>query len=159
MNNYEYLLNNYNDRAFATNTFNPFDPFNMAIQPNINMNNNNNFNFYTPKEALDKGNLFANLYTPYKNYKPVTLTGKNEQERMYLEYARMAFAAHELNLYLDNYPDNESILQLFNDYRKKANELRKEYEQKYGPLTVSADMNNMTPFAWENLKWPWEGGK
>ena len=92
--------------------------------------NNTNMNLYTPEEAYDKGNLFANLYQQYKNYKPTILRANNEKERMFLEFSRMAFAAHELNLFLDNFPNNSSMLRLFSDYSNRANALKKEYENK-----------------------------
>ena len=68
----------------------------------------------------------------------------------------MAFAAHEINLYLDLNPDDVSMITLFNDYRKKANELRTQYESKYGPLNLASDSLDQTPFMWEKNTWPWE---
>ena len=50
-----------------------------------------------------------------------------------------------------------ALFALFNDYRKKANELIMKYEDSYGPLTVSSDtMSNS--FLWEEDSFPWEGG-
>lgn len=111
---------------------------------------------YTPEEGYNKGNLFTNLYNSYKNYKPVELVPRNEQEALFLELSQNDFAAHELNLYLDLFPGDVTMLTLFNDYRKKANELTREYENKYGPLTVSSD-NLSSTFLWEKQSWPWEG--
>ena len=75
---------------------------------------NSNSSLYTPTEGYNKGNLFADLYEEYKNYKPVTLVAGNEQQKLFLELSKMAFAAHELNLYLDLNPDDETMLSLFN---------------------------------------------
>ena len=165
MNNYDYMLNDYTNRAYATNDFNLLTQFDLMPKGNQNVgsnmnqyNGNANMQMYTPKEAFDRGNLFRNLYDPYKNYKPVMLEGKNEKERLYLEFARMAFAAHELNLYLDNFPSDTSIIQLFNDYRKRADELEQDYERKYGPISISSNSLNATPFIWEQENWPWEEG-
>lgn len=163
MNNYDYLLNNYN-RAFSMNDFNMLNQSDLLPKQNMNMPQNPasmnmpnpNFNLYTPQEAYDKGNLFANLYKQYKNYRPATLRANNERERMFLEFSRIAFAAHELNLFLDNYPDNSSMLRLFHDYSNRAEMLKEEYEKKYGPLTVSSS-NDTTPFQWVKESWPWEG--
>ena len=33
-----------------------------------------------------------------------------------------------------------------------------EYENKYGPLTISSDEMNSS-FTWVKDKWPWEGGR
>ena len=165
MNNYDYLLNNYN-RAFSMNDFNMLTQADLLPHQNMempnsttsstNMNNMNMMRLYTPEEAYDKGNLFANLYQQYQNYRPQVLKATNEKERMFLEFSRTAFAAHELNLFLDNFPNNSSMLRLFNDYSNRANVLKEEYEKKYGPINVSSS-NDTTPFEWENEAWPWEG--
>lgn len=116
-----------------------------------------NQELYSPGEAYNKGNLFANLYEGYKNYKPVELKANNEKDALFLELSKYAFAAHELNLYLDLHPEDKSMLALFNDYRMRSNQLMMEYEKKYGPLTISSDyMENS--FTWQEDKWPWEGG-
>ena len=47
-------------------------------------------------------------------------------------------------------------LYLFNDYRREANALMKQYESKYGPLNVKSDSLEKGPFAWVNNMWPWE---
>jgi len=112
---------------------------------------------FTPVEGFEKGNLFANLYSQYKNYKPDKLKASNEKEKLFLELLSICFAAHELNLYLDLHPEDSSMLSLFNDYRKKENELKRVYESKYGPLTVSSDsVINNNSFMWVNDSWPWE---
>ena len=139
MYNYNYLLNN----NYLRNT--------TPSMSNINAS------LYNPKDGYNNGNLFVNLYSPYKDYKPVDLVPTTEQGALLLEISRNAFAAHDLNLYLDLYPNDESMLTLFNDYRKKANELIMKYEDSYGPLTVSSDtMSNS--FLWEEDSFPWEGG-
>ena len=117
---------------------------------------NNNSSLFTPKEGFEKGNLFANLYSQYKNYKPAKLRADNERERMYLELSEIAFASHELNLYLDVHPNDTSMIALFNDYRKKEMELTKAYEQKYGPLTVNSENSSANHFSWVDGSWPWE---
>lgn len=118
---------------------------------------NNQPNLYTPEEGYDKGNLFTDLYEEYKNYQPVTLRATTEQGKMFLELSRYAFAAHELNLYLDLHPEDATMLALFNDYRMRANELMMKYEEMYGPLTISSDALS-NGFLWEKDAFPWEGG-
>ncbi len=117
----------------------------------------NNPNLTTPSEGYNRGNLFENLYDQYKNYRPVTLKANNDKERLFLEMSRMAFAAHELNLYLDLKPNDASMIALFNDYRRRADQLTREYESKYGPLNIQSDALDQVPFMWEKDKWPWEG--
>ena len=145
MNNYTYL----NDEWYKS------VPKDYSFRNNTNMNNSNQ-SLVTPTEGYNRGNMFANLYDQYKNYRPENLRASNEQERLFLEISRTSFAAHELNLYLDIYPNDVSMIKLFNDYREKCEQLTKEYEQKYGPLSVKSDSLNQTPFMWEKSPWPWE---
>ena len=111
---------------------------------------------YRSDEGYIKGNLFQNLYNQYKNYQPQELTPRTEQEKCLYELSAVAFAAHELNLYLDLHPEDQSMFMLFTDYQKQANRLMEEYQEKYGPLFVNS--NEMTnSFNWVHTKWPWEG--
>lgn len=133
---------------------NNYKYYDYLYRNNMNMNNQNLFN---PTEGFIKGNMFTNLYSEYKNYKPQMLNPKSEQEKMLYELDSISFAAHELNLYLDMHPEDQSMVTLFNDYRRKLEELTKNYESMYGPLTVNSnEMENKT-FSWVNTSWPWEG--
>lgn len=145
MNNYNYL----NDEWYKSL------PKEYSFR-NISNMNNINPSLVTPTEGYNRGNMFANLYSQYKNYRPETLRASNEQERLFLELSRTHFAAHELNLYLDLNPNDVSMIKLFNDYRERCEQLTKEYEQKYGPLSIKSDSLNQTPFMWEKSPWPWE---
>lgn len=49
------------------------------------------------------------------------------------------------------------MLALFNDYRRKSNELTREYEEKYGPLNISSNSLDGNNFTWATDPWPWEG--
>ena len=111
----------------------------------------NNVDLFNPKEGFEKGNMFSNLYNEYKNYKPLDLKPTNEREKLLYNIQTICFAAHDLNLYLDLNPNDQSMITLFNDYLKKEEELIKEYESKYGPMTVNNNINE-----WVNNKWPWE---
>ena len=56
------------------------------------------------KEGFKRGNIFTNLYWPYKkqiyNFMP-----RNDRQKLLLEIMENEFYAHELNLYLDNFPE------------------------------------------------------
>lgn len=139
MNNYNYLNELYN------NLYRDYP--NRTVSTSINL--------YSPTEGYMKGNLFSNIYNEYKNYTPQTLRPKTEQERDLYELSTVAFAAHELNLYLDIHPEDTSLLQLFKDYEEKCKALTEQYERKYGPLSVSG-ITSSKEFNWVN-NWPWEG--
>ena len=143
MNNYNYFNDDWYKNIPTTNS-------------SLRNMNYQNPSLVTPTEGYNRGNMFANLYDQYKNYRPETLEGKTEQDKLFLELSRTHFAAHELNLYLDLNPNDTSMIKLFNDYREKCEQLTKEYERKYGPLSLKSDTLNQTPFMWEKNPWPWE---
>lgn len=128
------------------------------IMNNTGNMTNNNMTLFDPNTGYSRGNLFSNLYSEYKNYKPRQLTSNDPKTKLWLELSENLFAAHEINLYLDINPDDDSMIQLFNDYRRKANKLKKEYESKYGPICTSSDMMDNSPFPWLINSFPWEGG-
>ncbi len=128
---------------------------NFVGQPDL-FRNNTMPSLFTPAVGFDNGNMFSNLYSPYKNYKPANVSANNDRESLMRELGRISFAAHELNLYLDLHPEDSSMITLFNDYREQANQLMREYDQKFGPLTISSNSLNQTPFMWEKDVWPWE---
>ena len=145
--NYVYpFLNNYANSNTNLNLLTRQDLYRNSTMPSL----------FSPAVGLDNGNMFSELYQPYKNYKPTNVAANNERESLIRELARMGFAAHELNLYLDLHPDDTSMITLFNDYREKYNQLVKQYDEKFGPLLISSNTLNQTPFLWERDIWPWE---
>ena len=129
--------------------------YNYNCYPNNMDRDMNNPKFFTEREGYLRGNIFRNLYNQYKNYEPAILRPTNEQEEMFLRMSEKEFAAHDLNLYLDLYPNDGNALDLFNKYRKEANRLMMEYEEKYGPILISSDSLNTSPFLWQTLIFPW----
>ena len=120
--------------------------------------NNMTSSLFNPTEGYNNGNLFTGLYSQYKNYRPATLSANNEKDQMMLELSRIAFAAHELNLYLDLHPTDQTMLALFNDYKNEADKLTKENEARYGSLTVNSNSIGNSTFNWV-MSWPWEESK
>lgn len=66
------------------------------------------------------------------------------------------FALIDLNLYLDNHPDNSRALERFNELSRDASKLRKAYEMSFGPLLNFGYCENSSPFTWTDDIWPWE---
>ena len=83
------------------NMYNEIDYFN-----NFSEESNNSLDLFSPYEGYIKGNLFKNLYQEYKNYRPSRLNVNSEKMEMLVNIGQMGFASHELNLYLDIYPNN-----------------------------------------------------
>lgn len=63
------------------------------------------------------------------------------------------FAMWELHLYLDTHPTDSQAMSLFRKYEKRATELKKEYENRFGPLTFRAGEKAAQ---WLEEPWPWE---
>ena len=64
------------------------------------------------------------------------------------------FAILEFGMYLDTHPCDRTANEMFRKYTDEAKMLRREYESKYGPLTISAS----NEADWLNDPWPWERG-
>lgn len=132
----------------------------------INPNNNLKFNVcnynqkVSPNDLYDvyngfiRGNMFPELYNQYKVNKPFEVEALNEQGQLLTYIDAYSFAAHELNLYLDNNPEDKKMIELFNQYSTESQKAREEYERKFGPLFV--DQSNSYPWAWNQSPWPWE---
>ena len=137
-----------NNRYFGNNLYQDMDFFNeMLVQNNMNndLNNfnvNNDTNIYGSYEGYIKGNMFKNLYDQYKNYRPSKLIPNNEQAELLLNLNQTSFALHDIRLYLDIYPDDKNMINLFNDYQQKANIALNEYEKKYGPISTNTQSKN-----------------
>lgn len=141
---------------------NYFDYYNYAnLNPNMNYQNkktNNNITLYEPLQGFTSGNMFKNTYIPYKNYKPYELNPKNEKEYDLMLVQTYAFAAHDLNLYLDTNPQDTKILNQRNEYLNLYKQALNNYETKYGPIT-NQTITNQNTYYWDTNKWPWEGEK
>ena len=122
---------------------------------NQNMNMTTNQNLASPYEGFIRGNLYNNLYKQYKNYRPQRLVPNNEQAELLLNVNQTTFAAHEIRLYLDNYPNDTNMINLFNQYQKQASDAIKAYEKKYGPILQDSP-SETNKFSWQAYSWPWE---
>ena len=107
-------------------------------------------------EGFRRGNIFANLYWPYKK-QTYNFVPRNERQKMLVDIMENCFYAHELKLYLDNFPNDKNKLNLFNKYNKKSEAMIKEYNMRYEPLTTTDNDFKDIPFAWVDSPWPWEG--
>lgn len=157
---YNYLNNNYNDMNFMTDPNNMiYDMNTMTAFPNTfmmpNSNIKNNSNITDTQTGFKRGNLFNNLYSEYKNYKPNDLKANSEREDLIMQIDEQRFAIIEMNLYLDIYPNDKNALNNFNNYLRKEKELINLYESKYGPMTISSPVQTDN-WLWNNSPWPWE---
>ncbi len=133
---YNYVNNNYNQPLFSENA-NPstvLDPYNGFI----------------------RGNMFPKLYNGYKIQKPFEIQPINEQAELLTYLDTYSFATTDLNLYLDVFPNDKDMIELFNQYRVEKNKILEQYEKKYGPILLNSNALLSYPWAWDDKPWPWE---
>ena len=133
-----------------------YKEFNNNFNVYDKMNNNNQID---PKEGFLRGNLFNNLYDPYKNYKYGDLKPTNQKEELLYNILMYKFALVELDLYLDTNPRDSKTISLYNQYLNEEKKLCKEYEKNYGPLTLDGENLGTNSWNWIKSPWPWEGTK
>ncbi|MBE6147949.1 MAG: spore coat protein CotJB [Firmicutes bacterium] len=128
--------------------------FNVNNMDNFNSMNNNTPAVESDAEGFLRGNMFTNEYVPYKNMTYIKPKLKTERERDLFKIMEVAFAINDYNLYLDLNPEDAHILNKYKACTEKFRRLTKEYEEKYGPLTI--DASNYNTFKWIESPWPWE---
>ena len=142
---------------FKNFNYNDMNMYNMKNTFNNNTYNKQNDNrLYDPYNGLIRGNLFKNLYDPYKTGEPYEIKPMNEQAKLLTNLDALGFAMIDLNLYLDVFPNDREKINLYNQYRKEKEEILKEYEAKFGPITTNSNSLNSIPWAWNNMPWPWD---
>ena len=155
MNNYPNFKN-FNFTDMYNNMNNSYnDPYDNALF-NMMDENKNNTTLYDPYNGFIRGNLFKNLYDPYRKEEPYEIKPMNEQAKLLTKIDSLNFAMIDLNLLLDVNPDNREAINLYNKYRNEKDNLTKEYENKYGPITVDSDKLNSFPWGWIDMPWPWD---
>lgn len=135
---------------------------NMLNNAQMGTLNNNGSNimsqtkFLMPQEGFLRGNMESSGYIPYKNMTYLRPQVSSERDRDLYRLQEMAFAAHDINLYLDTHPNDSNAIRLYNDYNKQEKMLNDAYERKYGPVDLSDNEGlSMTPWAWIKEPWPW----
>ena len=77
-------------------------------------------------------------------------------ENLLLKLQQLGFAAVDLNLYLDNHPDNRSAIMDYNALSRELVKVKNLFEQEFGPLTNFGCSESPCPWAWIDDPWPWE---
>jgi len=160
MNNnfYEIPTDWYNEfnNTFMNQMNNKNSQMNMPNMPIINNMNNQNNNLADPKTAFLRGNLFNNLYDPYKDYKYRELKPNNQKEELLYNILKHNFVLTELDLYLDVNPFDRNMISTYNKYLNDKKRLCDMYEQTYGPLTLDGINVGNNDWNWLQGPWPWE---
>lgn len=77
-----------------------------------------------------------------------------EQEKLRRRIYATEFALWELHLFLDTHPNCCDAARKQEEYQARADDLRREYEEKYGPIGEMAA--NTSRWAWITDPWPWD---
>ncbi len=79
----------------------------------------------------------------------------NRQQALMSKIRSLAFAVNDLALYLDTHPCDTNALRYQQQYAEELHDLRKTYQNEYGPLTIYDPQNS---WEWIESPWPWERG-
>lgn len=78
----------------------------------------------------------------------------NTRESLLKRIAACDFAIVELHLFLDSHPNDNAAATKLDEYVLESNELRREFEGKFGPLNAMTKDSNR--WAWISNPWPWD---
>ena len=82
------------------------------------------------------------------------LNPSNEREALLYQLLQYKFVLTDLNLYLDTYPKDQEMVQLYNKYLSMEKQILDKYESMYGPLTLSSNKMDSNMWFWNNSPWP-----
>lgn len=105
---------------------------------------------YEANEALSRGTLFPGLDLPFLN-------GVNalQPNSTLTEMQAIAFAAHELELYLDTHADDKKAFEMYKTLLALKQEAKYRYYEKHGAVCTD-DLMNSSGFTWTEDPWPWD---
>ena len=105
---------------------------------------------YSPSDGLKNGTLFPGLNLPFKNFVPSRVIEATPLG----EIMMLAFAVHDLGLYLNTHQEVKEALLLRNNYVRMLRDAVAAYEKEFGPLTSETVMEGQ--YSWVQGPWPWE---
>lgn len=129
---------------------NNFEKPTMPPQPTLNL--------FPVDEGYINGTIYRGLYRPYKNHTPIKPDLSDDRTRMLFNVNKYNFAMTELQFYLNNFPDDQEALRIFNNYRREYLKARDAYESKYGALSIFSNQLERSPWNWVETMAPWKRG-
>ena len=82
-------------------------------------------------------------------------SNQGNREKLLRKIMEYKFYINDLALYLDTHPNDAKALALHNEYVPKLEQVTKEFEKMYGPLTIETVMES---WEWAQDLWPWQRG-
>lgn len=107
-----------------------------------------------PYQGFIRGNMFKNIFDQYG--KIYDVKPMNEQAELLTYLDMYEFACIDLALYLDVNPNDQEIINLYNQLNNEKVNVMSKYEESFGPITQNSKYINMGYWAWDNSPWPWE---
>ena len=146
----------------------PMEPL-PPMEPGIPMplptpipNNQNNvapvLNLFPVDEAFVNGTIYRGLFKPYKNYRPIRPELNTERDRMLFDVNKYHFAMVELNFYLNNFPNDQEALRIFNEFRDNYLRAKTAFESRFGALDITSSQLERGPWNWVQTNAPWKRG-
>lgn len=156
MNNYS----KYGMDKIIIDTFIPYTNFKSLNKTYGNKKYNVNYNqskFTSKEEGFLRGNMEVKTYNPYDNMTYLVPNVLGAQEQLLYKIQQLDFALLDINLYLDVHPNDFELIQKFNEYNDELNTLMKNYENLYGPLSLSYGNGlSNNSWQWDDEPWPWQ---
>lgn len=81
---------------------------------------------------------------------------KDDKYELLGRIRELEFVEVDLNLFLDNHPDNKQAINDYNMFSEKLAALKSKYEETYGTLCNFGNGKNCSSFTWVEEPWPWE---
>ena len=78
----------------------------------------------------------------------------NDRNKLLREISEYEFLILELHIYLNSHPYDKKITMKIDQYSQKVEKLKKEFEEKFGPIMQTSMKSNS--WAWIANPWPWE---
>ena len=127
------------------------DDINFFVDGNIENKTNNLVN---EKLGYIRGNMFANEYVPYKDFKVRELNPITREEELLIKLSEAEFALNDLSLYLDLHPNDTKMYNKFKMYVKEYKTYLDEYERTFRPLDLCSTYTNI--YDYYKNPWPWD---
>lgn len=80
---------------------------------------------------------------------------QQSKKQLFKDIQIVSFLVKDVQLFLDTHPGDVNALSYFDYYNKLLASLTADYEERFGPLTVSG-VNVENGWSWIEEPWPWE---
>ncbi|MBB4826157.1 spore coat protein JB [Sporosarcina luteola] len=82
-----------------------------------------------------------------------------EERELMLQLQEADFVVVELTLYTDTHPNDQDALNQWREAIKRASAIRRQYESRYGPLSlhsIPTEQAIEAGWRWNQPPWPWQ---